>query len=201
MTPTEFVTGLAEAMNVERTELATVDRALAKQGMRQIARGRSRPDITLKEGVQIVCAWAGAQKLTGAANEVERLKGYRPRSIPDDEYEAITRKSKTVASIFGEEENQLYDMNFIEVVVWVTRQLGAKEEAADRIWLAIEKGGVPEITYKPSLSTVRLEFRKFPIKLDWTTRQQGQTPKKNVTITSAVRGAVLKWIFDVTEGA
>ena len=48
MTPTEFATGLADVMGVGRTEIATVDRALAKHGLRRIARGRHRPDINLK---------------------------------------------------------------------------------------------------------------------------------------------------------
>lgn len=51
MTPTEFVAGLAEVMGVTHTEIATVDRALAIKGLRQIARGRSRPDMTLREGL------------------------------------------------------------------------------------------------------------------------------------------------------
>ena len=74
MTPTEFNASVAEVMSVERTEIATVDRSLAKHGLRQLARGRYRPDISLREGVQFICAWAAAKSLTLAADDVQRLE-------------------------------------------------------------------------------------------------------------------------------
>ncbi|SDI19197.1 hypothetical protein [Lutimaribacter saemankumensis] len=193
----EFIAGLAEVMQVESTELATVDRALAKQGLRQLARGRFHPDITLEEGVQLVCAWAGSFKLTEAASEVERLKSFSPRQIPNDEYELITKNSKTFASLFGAEERDLYGMNFVEAACWLTEQLGSGKYPADRIWLSVTKGGEPEMSGSWRFKFRTLSFFQFPETLDFD--RMKPVPQRNVEIKASIRGPVLKWIFDVTE--
>jgi len=199
MTPTEFVDGLAAVMEVERTELATVDRALAKQGLRQIARGRARPDITLREGLQIVCAWAGAKKLTDAADEVKRLEHYHSDAIPNDESENTKRHKDLFGSEFGKKHKDLYGKNFFVVLSEVVRWLGEEELKAERLWVSIQKGGKPEIhyDYKPS-EKKGLGFVWFG-KLDLLNNKK--EPPKPVEITASIRGTVLKWIFDVTEGA
>ena len=198
MTPAEFVSGLSSVMKVERTELATVDRALAKGGLRQIARGRSRPDINLLEGIQIVCAWAGVEKLTDAAEEVKRLEQYYPDAIPNDEYELIKKRKPLFGSDFGEEEKDLYGRNFFVVLCEVARWLGEERLEAKWVLFSIERGGPPEISYGWELEKRKLGFECFgklkPI--------QGKKPARApVVITASIRGPVLKWIYDVTEGA
>ena len=138
MTPTGFVTGLAQVMAVGRTEIATVDRALAKQGRRQLSRGRSRPDVTLHEGVQIVCAWAGAKKLTEAAAELVRLEQFYADTIPADEYELLKNKTKTFADLMGGEDASLFGMAFLDVVCWTAQQLHRGEFPADDLWVSVE---------------------------------------------------------------
>ena len=147
MTPTEFATGLADVMGVGRTEIATVDRALAKHGLRQIARGRHRPDIDLKEGVQLVCAWAGADNLTLAAEEVKRLERFVPNVTPPDEYALTKRTNTEFPKIFGMEEHELYGVNYLDIVTMIARQLVAGTFPAERLWMAIEKGASPEIKF------------------------------------------------------
>jgi hypothetical protein len=199
MKSTEFVARLAEVMGASHTEIATVDRTLAKQGLRRIARGRARPDVTLREGVQIVCGWAGAKNLTDAAAEVIRLQGYQPQQIPPDEYETTTAKSRTFASLFDTEESDLYGLDFIEVALWLARQLGSDKFPAHEVWLSIEKGGAPELSCKSSFVNEELVFHEFPVKVDLFS--QTRPPRPNVKLEAWVRGSVLKWIFDVTEAA
>lgn len=195
MTPTEFVAGLADIMDVERTEIATVDRTLAKHGMRQLARGRYRPDVTLREGVQIVCAWAAAHNLTDAAAEVERLKRFHANTIPPDEYELVKAKYKSFTIDLGDKDNQLYGREFLWVVSWVAQQLGTKKFPAKDIWVSIEKAGSPQIIYRAGLTSERLSFMELG-KLG----QNSEAPQSNVKTITEFRGSVLKWIFDVTEG-
>lgn len=198
MTPADFVSGLALAMKVERTELATVDRALAKGGLRQIARGRSRPDINLVEGIQIVCAWAGVEKLTDAAEEVTRLEQYCPDAVPDDEYELTKKRKPLFGSDFGEEEKDLYGRNFFAVLCEVARWLGEERLEAKRVNFSIERGGPPEISYDWELEKRKLGFAWYgKLKLF----QEKKTARAPVVITASIRGPVLKWIYDVTEGA
>lgn len=199
MKPAEFVAGLADFMGVARTEIATVDRALAKDGLRQIARGRHRPDVTLKEGVQIVCAWAGARKLTDAAAEVKRLEMFIPHSIPPDEYEVMVevhakKGKKTFSNLLGLEENHLDGRSFIYVVSWLAEQLGSEKYPAKNFWVWIEKGGNPKIGYYQMLRTHYLEFQE----LSENFFLRGP-PKCNVKVSTALHGPVLKWIFDATK--
>lgn len=198
MTPTEFAAGLADVMGIARTEIATVDRALAKAGLRQVARGRHRPDVTLKEGVQIVCAWAGARKLTDAAAEVKRLEETFPYPIPPDEYEMAieriaTNNTKTFSNLLGLEENHFYGQNFIQVISWLSQKIGSEKYPAEQFWVWIEKGGTPKIDYNCELKTYYLYFQNlsgnFP----------GHKSKSNVKISTALSGPVLKWIFDATK--
>lgn len=198
MTPTEFVAGLADIMDVERTEIATVDRTLAKHGMRQLARGRYRPDVTLREGVQIVCAWAAAQNLTDSAAEVERLKRFHANTIPPDEYELVKAKYKSFTIDLGDTDNQLYGREFLWVVSWVAQQLGTTKFPAKDIWVSIEKAGSPQIIYRTGLKSERLSFMDFGKKFELG--QNAESPQNNVKTITEFRGSVLKWIFDVTEG-
>ena len=202
MTPTEFATDLADAMGVGRTEIATVDRALAKRGLRQIARGRHRPDINLREGVQLVCAWAGADNLTLAAEEVKRLERFVPNVTPPDEY-ALTKKTNAdFPNIFGMEEHELYGVNYLDIVTMIARQLAAGTFPPERLWIAIEKGAAPEVRYSLDLKTQSLEFTEIPTKFAFKTNKGSETGSEvNVKITASIRGSVLRWIYDVTEGA
>lgn len=195
MTPTAFVTGLAEVMAVGRTEIATVDRALAKEGRRQLSRGRSRPDVTLHEGVQVVCAWAGAKKLTEAAAELARLERFHAETIPADEYEVRKGKTKTFADLLGGEEDELFGMGFLDVVCWTAQQLHRGEFPADDLCVSVEKGGVPEIFCDWEFSKKRQRFQNFG-KLEFGKQRKAQ----NVVTTVGIRGTVLRWIYDVTEG-
>ncbi|RXV58884.1 hypothetical protein C6W92_16110 [Roseovarius sp. A46] len=199
MKSTEFVARLAEVMGVSHTEIATVDRTLAKQGLRRIARGRSRPDVTLREGVQIVCAWAGARKLTDAAEELGRLKRYQPQQISPGEYKTITSRTTTLASLFETEESDLYGLDFIEAASWLAEQLGSEKFPAHKVWLSIEKGGAPELSCEWEFQTKTLDFEEFPVKVDLSFKSRPRKP--NVKLRTSVRGPVLKWIFEVTEGA
>jgi len=196
MTPTGFVTGLAQVMAVGRTEIATVDRALAKDGCRKLSRGRSRPNVTLHEGVQIVCAWAGAKKLTEAAAELARLEQFHAETVPADEYGLLKNKAKTFADLMGGEDAQLFGMPFLDLVCWTAQQLHRGEFPADKLWVSVEKGGVPEITCAWEFSTKSQRFQDLG-KLDFN---QQHTPK-NVKTTVGIRGTVLRWIYDVTEVA
>ena len=202
MTPTEFVTGLADVMGVGRTEIATVDRALAKHGLRQIARGRHRPDMNLKEGVQLVCAWAGADNLTLAADEVKRLERFVPDVIPPDEYEPTKITNPDFPDIFGMEEHELYGVNYLDIVSMIARQLAAGTFPAERLWIAIEKGAAPEIRYSMDLRTQSLEFTELSDNFAFKANNgAGTDPGINVKITASIRGSVLRWIYEVTEGA
>lgn len=78
----------------------------------------------------------------------------------------ITRKSKTFASVMGEEERNLYGMNFMEVASWLARQLGSDKYPSDNVWLSIEKGGAPELHCEWKFQTKTLDFQEFPIKLN-----------------------------------
>ncbi len=185
-------------MKVERTELATVDRALAKGGLRQIARGRSRPDINLMEGIQIVCAWAGVEKLTDAAEEVKRLEHYCAAANPDDEYVPIMKRKPLFGSDFREEEEGLYGRNFFAVLCEVARWLGEERLEAKRVLFSIERGGPPELSYDWELEKRKLGFAWFgELKLF----QENKPARPPVVIAASIRGPVLKWIYDVTEGA
>lgn len=194
----EFAAGLADVMEVSQTEIATVDRALAKAGIRKISRGRFRPDVTLREGVQIVCGWAASSKLTNAAEEVKRLEHYHPDEIPEDEYENIRTKAGLFGSDFGEEERDLYGNDFFEVMSEVARWLGGKKLNAEGLWISIEKSGAPSISYQIEL------FKKRKLDFVWFGKLNLFDPKKvppaSVIVTTSIRGTVLKWIFDVTEG-
>lgn len=198
MTPTEFVAGLSDVMGVGRTEIATVDRALAKAGMRQIARGRSRPDITLREGIQILCAWLGAQNLTESAAELHRLGQYYTREIPSGEYDNLTRGRTTFANVLGEEERAIYGMNFLDFACWVAQQLGADKGNADKIWVSVTKGGAPHAVTEWQFRDVRQHFDDRPA--NFVIGEMKKVPDVNVHTTSSVRGRVLRWIFDATEG-
>ena len=202
MTPTEFVTGLADVMGVGRTEIATVDRALAKHGLRQIARGRHRPDMNLREGVQLVCAWAGADNLTLAADEVKRLERFVPNVIPPDEHELTKRTNADFPKIFGMEEHELYGWNYLDIVSMIARQLAAGTFPAERLWIAIEKGGAPDVRYYADLRRQSLSFRELPTKFEFkSSRGSELEPGINVKITASIRGSVLRWLYGVTEGA
>lgn len=199
MKNTEFAAGLAKVMKVPHTEIATVDRALAKAGRRQLARGRFRPDVTLREGVQIVCGWAGANKLTNAAEEVKRLEHYHPKPITEDENKTIQRAADLFGSDFGEEEKNLYGKDFFEVLSEVARWIGEEKLDADRVLMSIEKGGVPSISYTPEFfQTRKLAFVWFGKLNLFGAKKETPAP---VIMTASIRGSVLKWIFDVTEGA
>ena len=187
MTSAEFIAGLAEIMGVERTELATVDRALAKAGLRQISRGRFRPDITLEEGLRIAVAWAGAENLTEAAEEVRRLKHFAlyeegPRAVADVDF----------VGIFGKEPMEVAGQNFWQLLVLAARSLGLGEYKAEDLTVIVEKRGNVDIKYGSMFSRRSLcfsDFNKFEFR-----------KRSNVTISVRISGNVLKWIFDVTEG-
>lgn len=205
MTPTEFATGLADVMGVGRTEIATVDRALAKHGLRQIARGRHRPDISLREGVQLVCAWAGADNRTLAADEVKRLERFVPNVTPPDEYAVTKRPDSAFPDIFGMEEHELYGVNYLEIVTMIARQLASGTFPPERLWITIEKGAAPEIRYSMNLKTRSLQFTEisddFAIKANKGAETDPDIPDINVKVTASIRGPVLQWIYEVTEGA
>ncbi|MDA3887913.1 MAG: hypothetical protein PF443_03720 [Allgaiera sp.] len=188
MTPKDFVTGLAAAMGVAHTELATADRSMAKSGLRQLARGRARPDITLEEGVQLACAWAGAESLTMAADEVNRLKGFVLATEPTPSIEDDCK------AIFGAERHEPSGMHFLDAASAITRQLGAERYPAKNIWIGVEKRGPVEIGFWSSRGWVKLRFVELSDGFAFSQRP-------NVSVTVSIRGPVLKWIFDVTEGA
>lgn len=193
MKSVEFVEALADIMEVERTELATVDRALAKAGLRQVARGKSRPDITLQEGLQIAFGWAGVKNLTEAAEEIERLMRFE---IVDEEPE--TRSNQAYIKAFGGEKRDLAGQNFLDVAAKVARSLGDGKLEPRDVWVSIEKDGEPSIHYKRNIfqknedraSALFVGFGKLRL----------FSPRK-VKVTVEISGQVLKWIHDVTEGA
>ena len=191
MISSEFVTSLSEVMRVQHTELATVDRALAKQGLRQIARGRFRPDITLQEGLQIILAWAGTESLTLAAEELERLKTFglvanEPTISEDDEF----------ASIFGAKHNELEGEGFFELLLRASRNLGHEAYPSNDVWVTVQKNSGVDISYRSGSRRITLRFSRFA-KFEF--RKPGEVT--NVVVSVRISGRVLKWLFDVTEGA
>lgn len=197
MTPTEFVSGLAEVMRVERTELATVDRALAKHGLRQLARGRSRPDIRLIEGIQIACAWAGAKKLTDAAAEIERQRGFPvSRDRDADELGVVYEHDIKHHEVLGGCLKDLANKNFLDVVALVTRQIGRERYLAEDLSVTIEKDGEVEISWRTEGGRAKVIFDNLPALRFFPLLQP-----RYVKVTVEIRGPVLKWIYDVTEGA
>lgn len=189
MRSTEFVAELAEVMDVERTELATVDRALAKAGLRQIARGRFHPDITLVEGMRVALGWAASENLTRAAEGVQRLERYflvenEPRPNYDAEFVAL----------FGAEPAQLRGSGFLDLLQSAASSLSADQYPANALWIEIKKRGGVEISYRRTTHRMRLSFME-------ATKVEFNTRPKNVDITVRFSGNILKWIFDVTEGA
>ena len=201
MTPTEFATSLAEVMAVERTEIATVDRALAKHGLRQLARGRYRPDITLREGVQLVCAWAAARNLTLAAEEVQHLERCVPQVMTAVEHDFTGRKNPHFPAIFGKEEHELEGINFLEILSMLARQLAAGKFPANHVWVALEKGGAPRIEYRADFVPRILQFTCFPAAFAFkVNRDLEPEPEINVKITTSISGSVLKWIQEATDG-
>ncbi|MEQ9258409.1 MAG: hypothetical protein RIG84_04860 [Roseovarius sp.] len=205
MKHTEFIASLADLMEVERTELATVDRALAKAGMRQLSRGRYHPDVTLEEGVRLVCAWAGSQSLTLAAQDVDRLEHCTLEAQPPDEHALTPRFDPEFEKIFGVSEQDLANLSFLEVMFRITRHIGSglpDTKDLEDLWIEIEKGGAPEIIYTRFPVVGRVSFRKLHKTLDFDPKtQRTRPPKPLVKITTSISWPVLKWIFDVTEGA
>lgn len=193
MTSNEFVAGLAEVMGVERTELATVDRALAKRGFRQIARGRFRPDITLTEGLLIAVAWAGSKNLTLAADEVERLENF---ALSEDE--PRNEVETDFINIFGGERLELSGRSFVDLLVRVARNLGIGKYEADKIWVSVVKQGGVDISFCSGY------IRKYPRFMDFNKLElpvKGRSHSRhNVKVKVQISGVVLKWIFNVTEG-
>ena len=188
MTSNEYVTGLAEIMGVERTELATVDRALAKRGFRQIARGKFRPDITLREGLQIALVWAGAEKLTEAADEVERLTMHQVASI-----EPTIQTSDDFFSLFGCSAQELSRAKFLDVMIRVTRSIGLRKFDASKVDVSLTKNGGVDLKYLSRQKRLSLRFLDLnPISL---------SGRPNVQTTVTIAGKVFNWIYDVTEGA
>lgn len=187
MISTEFVAGLADVMGVERTELATVDRALAKRGMRQISRGRFRPAITLEEGLSIVLGWAGTRNLTLAADEVERLQRYALH-VEEPAYE----DDGAFVQIFGATQEEMAGETFQKLLVQAARNLGAGRYEPRDLWVSIEKAGGVDISYRTGSRRVTLSFFHLG-KFDFGSPLP-------VRVTVHITGVVLKWILDVTEG-
>ncbi|MEW9919366.1 hypothetical protein AB2B41_07110 [Marimonas sp. MJW-29] len=187
MISTEFIAGLADIMGVERTELATVDRALAKRGMRRISRGRFRPDITLEEGLSIVLGWAGTRNLTLAADEVERLQKYALH-VEEPTYE----DNGVFEQIFGASQKKMAGETFQELLVQAARNLGAGQYEPRDLWVSIEKDGDVDISYRTGSRRVTLSFFYLG-KIEFGSARQ-------VQVKVRITGVVLKWIFDVTEG-
>lgn len=193
MTPTDFVAGLADVMGVEQTELATVDRALAKRGLRQIARGRFRPDVTLSEGLQIVMAWAGARNLTMAAEEVERLKNFT--CYQDEPIEPVKPADADELQLYGCQLHELTGLSFLAVAEIAAIGVGKRGFPQERMFVSLEKNGAVSIGYRDNLSTRSLYFVDLG-KFEFKRRVQ-----PTVTLTVTISGPVLKWIYDVTEAA
>lgn len=194
MTPTEFVSGLAEVMDVPTTELSTVDRALAKKGLRRLARGRSRPDIDLMEGIQIACAWAGAKKLTDAAREIERQrKCIISRDHKADELGVVYEFDTEHQEAFGASLRDLTGKNFLDVVALAAGQVGKNRYSAQDLWISIEKEDRVRIFYKTRRGKVEESFD------DLSDRPVLRSRKVKVIVE--IEGSILKWIYDVTEGA
>lgn len=198
MTPTEFTEGLADVMGVAGTELATVDRSLAKHGLRQLARGRHRPDITLTEGVQLACAWAGAVSFTRAAHEVERLDRiiYQTEFLPGDPPLKGRRAEidQDLTALFGAGARQLHGRVFLDMVEMLARQLSAGTFPEDRVTVAIRKGDTAFIEYRRDFRRQMVQFSHHkPI----TFGMPKQPPR--VVIEVRIPGPVFRWIFDATE--
>lgn len=197
----DFVTGLAEAMQVEPTELATVDRSLAKAGLRQVAKGRYRPDISLLEGLQVVFGWAAASKLTAAADEINRLKLFRASRgdvlDPDDPDEGF--EDPHFLDIYGCPQFKLAGENVFTVAVIVARTLGAGGYNPEKFWARVDRGGGVYFAHGGLFHHRGLSFDNLGAKYDF--EQKSKRTIVPVRTTVAVSGAVLKWVFDVTEGA
>ena len=200
MTSRDFVTHLAKIMGVERTELATVDRALAKAGLRQVARGRFRPDITLLEGLQIALAWAGVQNLTMADQEVERLRKFHVQEGDYLESVGIEEppEQPEFLELYGCSRTKLAGRNFFDVVATATQSIGQGKYPAREYFAHIQKGGAVELTHQSGpMQTRRLRFADLGRKLEIGKPRKAPP----VTVTVAISGNVLKWIYDATEAA
>lgn len=200
MTSKDFVSGLAGIMGVEKTELATVDRALAKAGLREVARGRYRPDITLHEGLKIVLAWAGGRKLTEGADEIDRLKHFfvTQGDYRDPSHTTSEKDTPEFRKIYGTSEARLGGQSLFEVLAIATKAVGKGEFTPENYWINVQKNGPVELVHTEGFLKKRRLCLDYLGKLDWP--QEG-IEKPNVTYTISISGAVLKWIYDVTEGA
>ena len=188
MTSNEYVIGLAEVMGVERTEIATVDRVLARRGFRQLARGKSRPDINLTEGVQIALAWAGAENLTRAADEIER---FYASEFDENQSQKIT--SPEFFQLFGEDPSQLAGVNFLDVLITATRGIGTRNYIPSQLHVHVTKKGGMTISFIANGREIAVRF-KDP-------RANSLRKRPNVETTVSISGEVLKWIYDAAEGS
>ena len=152
------------------------------------------PDIKLIEGIQIACAWAGAKKLRDAAEEIERQRNcFVSRDRSADELGVVYEHDTKHHEVLGGCMNDLDGMNFLDVVALVTRQIGADRYPAADLSVAIEKDGGVGISWKTERGKAQVFF-------DDSSRRPLFQPRY-VNVTVVIRGPVLKWIYDVTEGA
>ena len=100
------------------------------------------------------------------------------------------------------EEHELYGVNYLDIVTMIARQLAAGTFPAERLWIAIEKGAAPEVRYYADLRTQSLQFTEIPAKFAFKANNGTKTVSDiNVKITASIRGSVLRWIYEVTEGS
>jgi hypothetical protein len=140
------------------------------------------------EGLQIAFAWAGALKLTQAAEEIERLKRLK---VTDPEPE--TRSSEAYVLAFGGKRADLVGKDFLEMAAIVACRLGQGLFEAHHIEVEIAKQGDVVIHYKSGRERTWLVFFYFG-------KARLFSPRP-VRVTVDISGKVLKWIYDVTEGA
>ena len=76
----------------------------------------------------------------------------------------------------------------------IARQLVAEKYPAKNIWIAVEKGGSVEIGYWTKRGWASLRFVELSDSFSFV-------QKRNVSVTVTIRGPVLKWISEVTEGS
>lgn len=76
MNALQFVKGFADRFDLDHASLRVIDRALADAGLRKKAKGRHRPDISLKEGIGFVFAVLANQNPTQAAKSAVELANF-----------------------------------------------------------------------------------------------------------------------------
>lgn len=136
MNSVEFADALAAFMKCEATQLRTVNRALAKAGLREKSRGRHRPDVSLREALLLLLGWAGADNFVESAKSAEyqaSLEGFRPAN------------DELCPLLFGKEFSDLDCPSFIDALEMICRRIPGGLVDVEELFIRIEHDGISSV--------------------------------------------------------